>query len=179
MTKPDQDPTGGREPAVPNEPMDADTCLRVLSLLLDGRQVDAALAASARAFAAEHPEVAEVERDWRFMREALSETPARRARVGFTEGVLAAAAGSEAPLGTLHFARRLALAASLALVSTLAFDLVRPASLHADAGVQRARHAVDHFREGPFDADDILGGLRARLRDAGFAARGPTEADAR
>ncbi|MHC5211023.1 MAG: hypothetical protein ACYTG2_09925 [Planctomycetota bacterium] len=181
MTTHDQGPAGDPAPRLPHEPMDRDTCLAVLSLLLDERHVDPELAARAQAYLAAHPEIAEVERDWRAMREALATTPPRRAREGFTERVLAAVAanGTEAPLGTLHFARRLAVAASLALVVTLGWGLMRPASLQADAGMERARHAVDHFRDDPFEADDILGGLRARLRDAGFAARGPAAGDAR
>jgi hypothetical protein len=172
---------GARGPPGGRVAMDEDTCLSVLSLLLDGRAVDPALAATARAFADAHPAVAAVEREWHLLRESLASAPGRRAREGFAGRVLdaLAATGTEAPVGSLQFARRLALAASLALAVTLGYGLARPASLHADAGMERAPHAVDHFRDGPFDADDILGGLRARLRDAGFAARGPAVGDGR
>ena len=180
MTAHDQPPASSHDPLGPGREMDAATCLHALSLLIDGRPVDPVLAERARAHAAAHPEIARVEADWRRMREALAASPGRRAREGFTEGVLAALAErAEAPVGSLRFARRLALAASLALAVTLGFDLASPASLQADAGMERARHAVDHFRDGPFDDDDVLGGLRARLADAGFAARGPAAADPR
>jgi hypothetical protein len=161
---------GARGPPGGRVAMDEDTCLSVLSLLLDGRAVDPALAATARAFADAHPAVAAVEREWHLLRESLASAPVLDAL---------AATGTEAPVGSLQFARRLALAASLALAVTLGYGLARPASLHADAGMERAPHAVDHFRDGPFDADDILGGLRARLRDAGFAARSPAVGDER
>jgi hypothetical protein len=181
MTAHDQRPADDSDARAAHTPMDADSCLAVLSLLLDDRPVDPVLEAQARAFAAAHPELADVERQWRFVREALAGTPARRAREGFTGRVLAAlaATGSDAPLGTLQFARRLALAASLALAVTIGWDLMRPASLQADAGLGRARHAADNFRDGPFDADDNMRGLRARQRAAGCAARGPAAGDAR
>jgi anti-sigma factor RsiW len=180
MNAPDAEPAG-REVVPSRDAMDTEACLYVLSLLLDDRPVDPELAARARRHAAAHPEVAETERDWRRMRAALAAAPARRAREGFTERVLAAAGVgvAPAPVSTLRFARRLAVAASLTLAVSLGFDLVRPDPLQADAGVQRARHAADHFRAGPFDADDIRAGLRARLRDAGFGARRAAPGEAR
>jgi hypothetical protein len=66
--------------------------------------------------------------------------------------------------------RRLALAAGLALAATLAFDLARPATLTTDSGLQRHRHAVDHFRPDAFGPQDIQAGLRGRFRDAEFHA---------
>jgi len=160
--------------------MDEARCLFVLSLLMDGRAVEPEVEAAARAFAASHAACAAALADWEAAREALAATPARRASPGFTTRVLSAAA--EAGVGprragaaagdTLRFARRLALAAGLALAVTIGWDLLHPSTLRADSAVQRHRHAVDHFRSNPYAADDIDAGLRGRLHDEEFGARG-------
>lgn len=171
------------------EPMDEARCLFVFSLLQDGRPVEPALERAARDYAASHPEVERALDDWRRQSRALAELAPLTASAGFTERVLAAAArqgtlrapaaggtaaaGPAEPAETLRpFARQLALAAGVALLLSLIVTLARPADLRADAAIARHRHAVDGFRASPFAADDIAAGLRARLADAEFGARG-------
>ena len=176
------------------EPMDEARCLFVFSLLQDERPVEPELERAARDYAASHPEVERTLEDWRRQSAALSELAPLTASAGFTERVLAAAARQgvlrepaatgagggaavasrdAAPVETLRpFARQLALAAGIALLLSLIVTLARPADLRADAAIARHRHAVDGFRASPFAADDIAEGLRARLADAEFGARG-------
>ena len=171
------------EPRDVHTGMDEAGCLYVLSLLMDGRPVEPALERAARAWAASHPECERALADWREAAAALAEQPPRRASAGFTERVLAAA-GVAAPVPRIAgaaaraaeplapFARQLALAAGVALLLSLVVVLARPADLRADAGIERHRHAVDGFRASPFAPDDLDAGLRARLLDAEFGARG-------
>ena len=140
--------------------------LALLSLLRDGRPVDAEAAARARALAASDPEVGAMLAAWERQAALLAGEPALRAPADFTERVVAATrqdGGGE--LLTLPVARRLALAAALLLAVTLGWSLARPGTLRADPDLQRHRHAVDHFRATPFGHDDILRGLRGRLND--------------
>lgn len=173
-----------REP--PGEPMDEASCLYILSLLMDGRPVEAGLARAARAYAESHPQCERALADWKQQARALAELPALSASPDFTDRLLAAAeragsvaqaagAGRVRPAGEVEalrpFARQFAVAAGVALLLSLVFVLARPADLRADAGIARHRHAVDGFRASPFLPDDIEAGLRARLADAEFGAR--------
>ncbi|MHC4844914.1 MAG: hypothetical protein ACYTCU_02005 [Planctomycetota bacterium] len=156
--------------------MDDQTCLFVLSLLMDGRDVPAETEARALAWAAEHPACRDALDELRAQGEALSSAPTLRASPGFADRVLAAAGvGADAvPVEpVLPFVRRLAVAASVALVLTLGFDLSTPSGLHAQDRLENQRHVVDHFRSTPFAPDDIVAGLRARLlEDDAFGAMG-------
>jgi len=149
-------------------PTDAERAeaLALLSLLRDGRPVDGLAAARARELAASDPEVAAMLAAWERQAALLAGEPALRAPADFTERVVQAALGE--PVGeliTLPVARRLALAAALLLAVTLGWSMARPGTLRADPDLQRHRHAVDHFRATPFGHDDILRGLRGRVRD--------------
>ena len=149
-------------------PTDAERAeaLALLSLLRDGRSVDAQLAARARALAASDAEVAAMLAAWERQAALLAGEPALRAPADFTERVVEATRQEgQGELLTLPVARRLALAASLLLVVTLGWSLARPGTLRADPDLQRHRHAVDHFRATPFERDDILRGLRGRVHD--------------
>jgi anti-sigma factor RsiW len=148
--------------------MDDQTCLFVLSLLMDGRDVLPDTQASALAWAEEHPACRAALDELRAQSQALASAPAHRASPGFADRVLAAAgvgAGAPPVEPVLPFVRRLAVAASVALVLTLGFDLSTPSGLHAEDRLEKQRHVVDHFRSTPFASDDIVQGLRARLLD--------------
>jgi hypothetical protein len=170
---------------------DDERCLAVLTLLMDRRAVEPELAAWARAHAAAHPACAAAFAELQALAATLASAPARRASPGFTGRVLAriapaparaagAAAGARvASAGAgraggsvqrsaevLPFVRRLALAAGLVLAVTLGVDLLRPAPLATDSGLQRRRHAADHFRRDALGPEqDIEAALRARLKD--------------
>jgi len=149
-------------------PSDAERAeaLALLSLLRDGRPVDALAAARARALAASDPEMAAMLAAWERQAALLAGEPGLHAPADFTERVLAAARpDGRGELLTLPVARRLALAAALLLAVTLGWSLARPGTLRADPDLQRHRHAVDHFRATPFAHDDILRGLRGRVHD--------------
>ena len=156
--------------------MDDQTCLFVLSLLMDGREVPAETEARALGWAEDHPACRDALDDLRAQREALAASPTHRASPGFADRVLAAAGvgAAAAPVEpVLPFVRRLAVAASVALVLTLGFDLSTPSGLHAQDRLENQRHVVDHFKRTPFAPDDIVAGLRARLlEDDDFGAMG-------
>jgi len=153
--------------------------LRVLSLLRDGRPVDAQAAAQARALAARDPGLAAELAAWERCAAVLAAEPGRRASPGFAARVLQAAGrerAAPAEVLVLPLLQRLAAAAALLLAVSLGWSLARPAPLLADPDVQRLRHAADHFRPTPFAPDDVEAGLRARLRDPAFLRRAPAEA---
>jgi len=157
-----------------DRPMDDARCLRVLSLLTDGRPVDAELARAARAWAAARPGLAAQERDWRIVSQLLASDPPRATSPGFAERVAARVAASrpvrpsDLPPGTAVVWRRLAVAAALVVAALLALEIAQPPTLHADDARELRRHAVDGFRATPWEADDIEAGLRARLADPDF-----------
>jgi anti-sigma factor RsiW len=160
--------------------MDDQTCLFVLSMLMDGRDVAPDTAARARAWAADHPACTVALDELRASAELLASTPTRRASPGFADRVLAAArSDTAAPFGAasaepvLPFVRRLAVAASVTLVLALGFDLSTPSGLAAEDRLEKQRHVVDHFRSSPFAPDQIVDGLRARLlEDESFGSMG-------
>lgn len=151
-------------------PPDDTTCLWVESLRLDGRPVEAGLARRVDATLAGRPDLRRAAAGFRARRALLAEAVPLRARLGFTERVLAARRARSADVPTL--ARRLAIAAGLVLAVTLALDAIRPAALQAGSARERGRHAVDAFRAHPFAPDAVIEGLRARLLDPGFGAAG-------
>lgn len=155
--------------------MDDETCLFVHSLLMDGREAAPEVEARARAWAAEHPACRQALDEMRGSAELLASAPTRRVSRGFADRVLAAAglgAGLAPAEPLLPFVRRLAVAASVALVLALGFDLSTPSGLVADDRLEKQRHVIDHFRSSPFAQDRIVEGLRARLKDEAFGTTG-------
>jgi len=144
--------------------MDREQCLAVLSLLIDGRPVEAELASRARAHAETDPVCRAAWDDWQTIHAVLSSEPPLTARPGFTERVVAA---SRQQVGeVLPFVQRLAAAAAVALTLTVGWGVARPQLAVGDDAVERTPHYVDVFRSTPYEADDVAGGLDVLLRSS-------------
>ena len=149
-------------PPQPELSPESERALAALGRDLDGEPVGAPELEAARGRLAEDPELARAWETTLRVHAALAAVPAVAASPGFADRVVAAARREPAPI--LPFVRRLVAAASITLGVTVGWGAARPMMLAADASVEQAWHAVDHFRASPYAGDDLAAGIRSLLR---------------
>ncbi len=146
---------------------ESEQALAVLSRCLDGEPVEPSEEARARSRLDSDPALAAAWRDMGSAQAALAALPGLTASAGFADRVVAAAAAAaptHEPAPILPFVRRLAVAAAVTLGVTVGGGLARPLVAAADASIEQAWHAVDHFRSSPYAADDLARGIHSLLR---------------
>lgn len=157
------------------EELDDEGALFVLSLAQDGRPVPAELLSLARERAEANPTVAQAVADFARLSEVLGEEPASVTSPGFTEAVLGRTRPARA-VTPMSLARRLAVAATLLLGLTIAWEGARPAPAAADPSQENQAYRGDAFRADPYAPPDIEAGLEQLLPgrlDAASTGTGP------
>jgi len=158
------------------EELDDEGALFVLSLAQDGRPVPSALLSLARERAEANPAVAQAAADFARLSELLGEEPASVTSPGFTEAVLGRTR-SVRTVTSMVLARRLAVAATLLLGLTIAWEGARPAPAAADPSQENQSYRGDVFRADPYGPPDIEAGLEQLLPGRLDASSTDTGAD--